>query len=48
MAEQDNPFLAAPQAGEAAAAANNPFLAAPTTSAARELAESDPFLARTA
>jgi hypothetical protein len=45
MAEQDNPFLAAPRAG--GDPPNNPFLAAPTTSAARELAESDPFLART-
>ena len=48
MAEQDNPFLSAPPAGETAAPPSNPFLAAPTTSAARQLMESDSALARTA
>jgi hypothetical protein len=49
MAEEDNPFLAAPRAGEGApAASSNPFLAAPPASAARQLVESDSALARTA
>jgi hypothetical protein len=48
MAEQDNPFMAAPMAGEAPGRSANPFLAAPPASAARELVENDSALARTA
>jgi hypothetical protein len=48
MAEEDNPFLAAPLAGQDTPAPANPFLAAPPTSAARQLVENDSALARTA
>jgi hypothetical protein len=46
MAEQDNPFMAAPLAG--GDPPSNPFMAAPTVSAARQLVADDAFLARTA
>jgi len=48
MAEQDNPFMAAPDREQPAEAPNNPFMAAPTVDAAKEMPESDSLMARTA